>query len=520
MLILSIMLLFLLPSVVYAIDASEVDEALDDGNVTILYFRDDSSVCGIIMSMLSSIASSYPKVELLEIYASDNSDLVSRFDVEEVPAVLIFDELGALHEHITGARSQSFYDNTVQAALEAVENKKASADKFYQNATIFYDSGKYTNALQNFQMAEDLYVELDNVERTLLCRMYIQKCNNYLSGHDHLALADELFEEGDYDDAASEYNKASSYFDKVNDEELVEYCSQQIAICEALPTAENDFSRAQNLMDSGRYGTAKPILISLKETYVAIGHEDRLEQVTQLLSTCELYIQADALMASGSSTMSEGNYEKAIEDYSSARDIYTQLGDSDKASLCTQNITLAQQYITSPTPAPDEDESQPLELNYMYIGVAVVALLVILLSVLILRRSSRKGKRSGSAMSRLSEGLASGEPQQPIQQELVQEEVVGQQSDDAFLFYRDNLFETKNSLLSIYSQWVDELLHELDTAQSHQYFFYRGRFESLQAFFTRSFSSDEEYLDQMLLSDVRDRLHECQSKLNDLMDDV
>jgi len=123
-------------------------------------------------------------------------------------------------------------------------------------------------------------------------------------------------------------------------------------------------------------------------------------------------------------------------------------------------------------------------------------------------------------MSRLSEGLASGEPQQPIQQELVQEEVVGQQSDDAFLFYRDNLFETKNSLLSIYSQWVDELLHELDTAQSHQYFFYRGRFESLQAFFTRSFSSDEEYLDQMLLSDVRDRLHECQSKLNDLMDDV
>jgi len=507
-----------LPSLACAIDSSEIDEALDDGNVTILFFRDESSVCGIIMSMLSDISSSYDDVDLIEIFISDNADLADRFEVGEPPEVLVFDGFGSLHERITGARSRTFYEESVQGALAALENMNASADKFYQNATIFFDSGKYTNALQNFTMAEELYVELDNVERTLLCRMYIQKCNNYITAHDHLSQADELFEDGEYEDAALEYDIASTYFDKVNDEELIAYCSQQIGRCELIPSAEDDFSRVQVLMDSGRYGTARPLLVSLKDTYAAIGDAEKEETVSQLLTTCDLYLEADAYVTSGSSAMSEGNYDIAVEEYTAARDIYTDLGDSDKASMCTQNITLAQQYSNSQTPAPPEKDEEVLALDYRYIAIGATALLVILLSIVLYRRSSKASRDSGSAMARLSAGLSSTELEQVTEQEPEPVEENMEQAHDTFLLHRDSIFETKNTLLFQFSQWVDELLNEMEGAQPHQYFFFRGRFESLQAFFTRSFSSDEEYIDQRLLSDVRDRLHECQSRLNDLMD--
>jgi hypothetical protein len=66
--------------------------------------------------------------------------------------------------------------------------------------------------------------------------------------------------------------------------------------------------------------------------------------------------------------------------------------------------------------------------------------------------------------------------------------------------------------------WSDELLNEVKHAKPLEYFTMRGKFDQLYAFFSRSFSSDEAYLDKALYKQVQSSLHACQSALNDLME--
>ncbi len=509
-----------------------VDLALDSGKIVVLYFwQSDCSSCGSVDVSMTSIETMYGDSIVLFRLNLDQGEIVleTRYSVSVTPTVVIFDSLGRIFDTLAGAKTLSYYIDRIDAAFAAEGGFRDEANKYYDNALLFFNIEKYSNAKQYFTKARELYSKIGDVTKTILCDQFIQKSDKYMDAALYLEQADDNFLEEDYLLAKSNYNVALSYYLNLNDLDKMDYCSLQIDKCDLYPSLEENMIIAQRYVYEHKYASAKVALIEIRNGYEQLGETEKVVEIENTIKLCSDYILANQYFSDATVAINNKNYEVAISNFNEAKNIYISYGDEEKIMLCDQNIAIANQLLelqVSITPPP---AGLGTDYSKYYPYVAFIVFCVLIIGGIIIYYTKRKKNKSGvsssskvPAIDRISKQLDISFDKNTIEEaEILSEEEDKEPSfipEDPFNSYKSTTIEAKNELLSNFLQWAEELVKELDNANSKDYFIYRDKLDQLYSFFTRSFSSDEAYLDKDLLSLVNERIHICQTKLTDLID--
>jgi len=466
------------------------------------------------------------------------------YSITGTPTVVILDQFGEIHhQKHEGQKSQSFYIAEVESALRVDDDIRASALLKYNLAESYYALGNYQDAKYQYNESLELYQQLDflatanDIANQLFCELQMKKCDNYINAEYYLERADAAFGLGEYSKAKANYSLAYDAYDLVDDTEYMNYCSNQIAKCDLYPTLDTQYGDALDLLDEGDYTSALPILVSIQEGYAELGENDLATEVSAYVALAEDYINANQLYLDGSNALAAKNYESAISLFTQAREVYTVYSDTSRIDLCNQNISLAQQYMdmnetpipsTTPPPGQQSDSNDNPYVIYGALGVVLGFVLILIVYAVKPKIPRRQPKETSvpytkkqSALNVVSHKLLEDVPfdERPKKVQILQPHIAAppmassQQSDA-----KTQVIEKKNELLYYFLMWSDELLNEVKHAKPLEYFTMRGKFDQLYAFFSRSFSSDEAYLDKALYKQVQSSLHACQSALNDLME--
>ncbi|MHC1605014.1 MAG: thioredoxin family protein [Candidatus Methanofastidiosia archaeon] len=528
-----------MPCVAAATDSSAtVDEALESGKAVLLYFwQVQCPACGSTESIVSYIESTYGEgVIVIRINLGEGEEtLRERYSITGTPTIVIFDVRGELVENVVGAKSQTYYINLIEDALDVIEELRESADKFYENANIYYNIEKYVNARQNFMLAMDLYGEIGEVANKILCEIFIQKCDKYLSAEVYMGRANEFYQNEDYAHAKTNYASAKEIYENLADSEMVDYCSSQIEKCELYPSLETTLNNARELMNNRKHVLAKTKLLEAREGYEQLGEEELVAEIDNLILECEDFISASQLFSEGTLALNAKEYELSISKFQEAKVIYVLLGDEEKISLCDQNIAIAQQFLdlqneatTTPPPSPSIFDNRWILYGGGLLVLAVIFLLLGTTYMYLSRREDVKiGKEShSSAIEKLSQQLDGSIEKEESKPTLVKEMIDKSETltlqkgetPDSFYAFQKEIIKEKNELLETYVHWLEEFIVTLEEGEPRNYFAYKNKFERLNSFFIRSFSSEEDYLDRDLLKIARGKLDKIQDLLNDIMD--
>ena len=535
-------------STVSAADStSEVQDAINAHSVVVLYFwGEDCEPCTYVTPIMDNIATTYSgEVYVFKLNLSEGETALRvAYSVTGTPTVVILDQFGNIHnQKHEGQKSASFYIAEVESALRVDDDLRSSALFKYNLAESYFSLGNYQDAKFQYNESLDLYRQLDflstanDIANQLFCELQIKKCDNYINAEYYLVRADDSFALAEYSKAKANYTLAYNAYDLVNDTDLMDYCSEQIAKCELYPTLDSQYVDALDLLDGHDYVSALALLVSVHSGYADLGESDLASEVQAYIDLSEDYISANQLYAEASNALTEKNYASAISLFTQAREIYSVYSDTNRIDLCNQNISLAQQYaemdetpVPTTTPPPSQPNSSGTGNPYVIYGaLAVVLGFVFILVIYALRPKfpSRTPKnevlytKKQSALDMVSNKLLEDAPfaESPKKAHILPPIEPSSTTPPAGKSdVRSQVIDKKNELLYFFLLWSEELLDEFKRAQPMEYFSMRGKFDQLYAFFSRSFSSDEAYLDKSLYKQVQTSLHSCQSALNDLMD--
>ena len=535
-LLLCMMLLFSI-SYVAATDSSNlVEGALKGEGIVIVYFWDSACEdCGTSDEYMDDLDDFYGiSIDIIKINL-DNGEtyLANLYDVEVLPTVVIYDELDRYLSDepyiiIEGLKVFSYYTSKVDEALEYDDLLKGNADTFLTNANSYFTLEDYSMAKYYYENAKLKYDEIGDIFNSITCSQNIIKCDKYILANDSLLIADDYYDEGSYTLARGAYLSALDEYEILSDDTKVLYCNSQIERCELYPAAKSSFDDANLLISAGDYESALVLLNESRSDYIYLGETEYVEEIDSLKLKCNDLITAKQHYDEATNFLNEGQYEDAILKYQEAKTIYQSYDDSGKISICDQNIAIAQQFLDLQTPPPSSSEEQDsFSLNDKYLLYGGVALIIIILIFIIYIFSrgggERKRNENDSAIDNiLNQVVSKDKVQDPSNEEIDGISAVDQSppqvETDSFMNFQDKAISTKNTLLVIFVQWLDEFLDDLDNYNAQDYFIYRERFDEVFSFFSRSFVGDETYLDQELFSIAKSRLNQIQSKLNDIMD--
>jgi len=543
--ILFLMMLMMLSSFnqVTALDSSGiVEDALKKNVVIVVYFWDSECAdCPTCENIIDDIDDFYGASIYIISLNLDNGEtaLVNLYDIETLPTVVIYDELDRYltdepYLIIEGLKTFAYYSSKINEALDYDDNLRASADTYFHNAEQYFNINDYENSKYYYEKAKAIYDSLGDVFNSITCSQKIIKCDRYISAHSFLTSADNYYNDENYVLAKEDYQSALTNYEYLTDEAMISYCNDQIQKCDLYPSLSSDYDDALLLMSADDYSSALALLEEVRSGYVFLGEMDLVTQIDTLISKCDDYILAIGYYSEATEALNDQSYSLAISKYQLSKVIYEEYNDTDKIALCDQNIAIAQQFLDYQTPVPttpsQNDDSFAIKSEYIKYGGAALALILVFLVIFIYSRSGNKNARFESssqehysALDKASKQFSKQEPafenvKTDIESEPEPDMPVEQHIEDSFVTFQEKSINIKNSLLVNFVQWMDEFYDDLAAADSSDYFVYRERFDELYAFFSRSFSSDESYLDMELIDIAKARLQQIQSKLNDMMD--
>lgn len=268
-----------------------------------------------------------------------------------------------------GKENQSIKDNL---------NLKQRISQMIIDADSLFEKGKYEEAKQMYDKALkeaksdlDFYDSIDkeNIEnkKTL--------CDDYKYTNDLIELADSQVALKDYENAAKNYNEAKARAVQNNNKTTLDTIKLKVSELENIQKTENEDIQKQetekqekenesvqkkgenfekegdSASKDGNYTLAIEYYNKAIEVYKEAQADDKVTEAEKKIIDANDSIKqqekdvqiaiADTLINSGDSFMLENNFEDAINDYKSARDIYITLNDTEKIKEITEKINSA-----------------------------------------------------------------------------------------------------------------------------------------------------------------------------------
>ena len=139
------------------------------------------------------------------------------------------------------------------------------------------------------------------------------------------------------------------------------------------------YQEAIALYTQGDYTQAQNLFSTVGALYTQMDEPVKALEALQYEDLCNSHLQAEMLMDLGEQAFRVENYEQAVQNFEQARDIYTQIGDTEKQNLLQQKLDEA-------------IATQKSRLNYVYILVCIAAVAVIVVAKMAITKGKPAGK--------------------------------------------------------------------------------------------------------------------------------
>lgn len=233
--------------------------------------------------------------------------------------------------------------------------------------------------------------------------------------------------------------------------------SQSVILESGTGQVEMLYQQAMAFFAQENYSQARDLFQTVVVQYTDAGETAKALQASEYMDLCDSYIEAQGLMDRGDSASQMENFEEAAQYYRQARDVYSQLNETDMQALAQQKLDEAL-------------ASTGFEINMMMVGIAVVAVVaVILVALQISRRRRRPVESRRPSRFRLEESReAAPLPTRPVTTRPTREAVTPttgaappgelvqfhQKTEDALSrftkgYVRDNLQQAMRAYLSL-----------------------------------------------------------------------
>ena len=216
----------------------------------------------------------------------------------------------------------------IQTSISFDILSESFADNVFQDGVNLYDLQDFENARRKFEEALDLYESLDIREKINACTTYLSRIDGLEQGLPLFTDAVALYDKGDFDGALTAFNQVKSIYEDHD-----------------LPTDEID----------------------------------------EYISNIHTYEEAFSELQKGKTALDEGKNEEARTYFSKARDLFSEVGDSDM--VAEVDAELSQIIIeVKPTEPPVVEKKRP------FAGVIILVVVVVVGAVLLVLVKSKLQK--------------------------------------------------------------------------------------------------------------------------------
>lgn len=142
--------------------------------------------------------------------------------------------------------------------------------------------------------------------------------------------------------------------------------------------ASEKITQAQDAFSAEEYSTAERLFGDAKAIYELLGDSEAASGLEGDIADAQAGAQAKQLYESGTSKLNIGNTTAAKDDFTAARQLFEQIGNSARVSELDGLIAQCQQQTQTPPPTEDGGESYAAYYAITGVAVVIIAALVVL----------------------------------------------------------------------------------------------------------------------------------------------
>lgn len=202
------------------------------------------------------------------------------------------------------------------------------------------------------------------------------------------SFADSVFADGvnlydlqDLENARKKFEQARSIYESLNVQAKIDACTMYLEQIEGLEEGLPLMTEAVNLYTQSNYDQALQKFKQVKSIYE--DHHISTDEIDEYIMTITVYQEAFSELQKGETALNTGLYEEAKTHFLKAKELFSEIGDSDKAEEL--DAKLAQ------IPVPSEEATEPQEpLSISTVLIMLVVIITVLAGILLMKYRSRE----------------------------------------------------------------------------------------------------------------------------------
>jgi tetratricopeptide (TPR) repeat protein len=152
------------------------------------------------------------------------------------------------------------------------------ADSLFSDGVNLYDLQDFDNAREKFEQAQSIYELLNLSEDTDECSVYLDRIDGLEQGLPVFEEAVALFETGDHAAALTKFEEAQSIYEdhQLGTDEIDDYISKTTTYVEAFA----ELQKGKTALQEGNTSEAKDYFVKARQLFSQVGDTEMVEQVT------------------------------------------------------------------------------------------------------------------------------------------------------------------------------------------------------------------------------------------------
>jgi hypothetical protein len=253
--------------------------------------------------------------------------------------------------------------------------KRGKADEYYSKTLEFLDLKSYDEARDYAEMALNLYWEIDDKNKSIICDLLIAEIDKRIreeegkKATEYHAKSREFLSKNLFENASINALNALRIYQELNDATGIansEALMGEIRSKEKLYNADYLYSLAAKSLNSDDYENATIHAESARSIYIELNESEKINECDLLINMSGRYRLADSLFNLAMVNYHESQLENATIHAESARSIYAELNDTEKIESC--DILLSE----------IERNRRDALLSYLIIGIPILAAIILI----------------------------------------------------------------------------------------------------------------------------------------------
>ncbi|NYT03485.1 MAG: tetratricopeptide repeat protein [Candidatus Methanofastidiosa archaeon] len=162
----------------------------------------------------------------------------------------------------------------------------------YEMGLYFFDMGEYQKSLLYFEDAKTASLNKQDFDEALKAEEMIGKANNYIEAQNYLEEANKYFSEENFDKAYSTYNNALVIYQKLGDNQKINFIQSNILKIDNYKKAIDYFDMGKSYFSSKDYQNAKSYFQKASAEFNNLGDVGKVSACEDYISQCNQLLES------------------------------------------------------------------------------------------------------------------------------------------------------------------------------------------------------------------------------------